>query len=91
MDEKPYKFESSNPRIATNVEQPAALYYLSGAIFVASLAVYNKRAFRMDQNALNFLLFTGASAFASYQWAATILSTPINDAGLINNAKELQQ
>ena len=89
MDEKPYKFDSTNPRIVTNVEQPSTLYYLSGAIFVGSLFMYNKRAFRFDQNVIKFLGFTGASAFASYQWASTILSSPINEAGLMNNAKEL--
>ena len=90
MDEKPYKFESENPRIATNVERPQSLWYLTGAIFVASLWMYNKRTFRYDQNVLSFLGFTGASAFASYQWASTFTSSPINEAGLINNAKELQ-
>ncbi len=66
MDDKPFKFESSNPRIATNVEANPNVFYLSGAIFAASLYVYSRRTFRIDQNALNFLLFSGASAFASY-------------------------
>ena len=70
MDEKLYKFEGPNPRVATNVEEPSNLLYLSGAIFIGSLYLYNKRTFRIDQNALNFLLFSGASAFASYQWAS---------------------
>ncbi len=90
MEDKPYKFDGANPRVATNVERPASLYYLTGAIFVGSLYLYNRRTFRMDQNVLNFLGFTGASAFASYQWASTFLSSPINEAGLINNARELQ-
>ena len=90
MDEKPYKFESSNPRVATNVERSNNVYYLSGAICAASVYLYSRRIFRVNQNALNFMLFTGASTFASYQWAATFLSSPINEAGLINNAKELQ-
>ena len=90
MDEKPFKFESSNPRIATNVERNENVLLLSGAIFAASIYMYGRRKFRIDQNALNFMLFTGASAFASYQWASTFLSSPINEAGLLNNAKELQ-
>ncbi len=90
MEDKPYKFDCLNPRVATNVERPASLYYLTGAIFVGSLYLYNRRTFRMDKNVLNFLGFTGASAFASYQWASTFLSSPINEAGLINNARELQ-
>ncbi len=90
MDEKPYKFESSNPRIATNVEDSNNVYYLSGAIFSASIYMYSRKKFRIDQNAFNFLLFTGASTFASYQWAATFLRSPINEAGLLNNANETQ-
>jgi hypothetical protein len=90
MEDKPYKFEGPNPRIASNVEQHGGLWYLTGAIFVGSLYLYNRRTFRMDQNVLNFIGFTGASAFASYQWASTFLSSSINEAGLLNNAKELQ-
>ena len=90
MDEKPYKFDASNPRVVTNVETSNNVLYLSGGIFIASLYLYSRRTFRIDQNALNFLLFSGASGFASYQWANTILNTPINEAGLLNNAKELQ-
>ena len=90
MEDKPYKFNGPNPRIASNVEQHAGLWYLTGAIFVGSLYLYNRRTFRMDQNVVNFIGFTGASAFASYTWASTFLSSPINEAGLINNAKELQ-
>ena len=91
MEDKPYKFEGSNPRVATNIEFPQKVWYVSGAIFVGSLYLYNRRTFRMDQNVLNFLGFTGASAFASYVWASTFLSSPVIEAGLINNAKELQQ
>ena len=90
MDEKPYKFDASNPRVVTNVERSNNVLYLSGAIFAASLYLYSRRTFRIDQNALNFLLFSGASGFASYQWASAFLSSPINEAGLLNNAKELQ-
>ena len=91
MDDKPYKFDTANPRVVTNVQEPSNLYALAGGIFVASLYLYNRRTFRMDQNALNFVLFSGASAFASLQWARAILDSPINQAGLINNQNELQQ
>ncbi len=90
MDEQPYKFESSNPRVASNVERHSQLTTLSAAIFLGSLYIYSRRIFRIDQNAFKFLTFTGASAFASYQWASAILSSPTIEAGLINNAKELQ-
>ena len=91
MDDKPYKFEGSNPRIATNIEEPKNVYAVAGGIFLASLYLYNRRTFRMDQNALNFVLFTGASAFASVQWAKTFLSSPVIEAGLENNRLEAQQ
>ena len=92
MDDKPFKFDSANPRIVTNVKDESTnLYALSAGIFVASLYFYNRRTFRMDQNALNFLLFSGASAFASVQWAKTILTSPVEEAGLLNNKNELQQ
>ena len=89
MDDKPYKYDATNPRLVTNVEHPSTLMYLTGAIFLGSLYVYNRRAFRIDQNYLNFVLFSGASAFASYQWASVMLNSPINEAGLINNVNEL--
>ena len=91
MDDKPYKFEGPNKRVASNIEEPSSLLYLSGAIFLGSLYLYNKRTFRMDQNVINLVLFSGASAFASYQWASAILSSPVIEAGLINNKRELQQ
>ena len=88
MDEKPYKFDSHNPRIVTNVHKPTSIYGVAAALFLGSLYLYNKKIFRIDQNALNFLLFTGGSAFASYQYANFFLSSPIIEAGLINNEKE---
>jgi len=49
-----------------NAERPPSVYYLAGGIFVASLYVYHRRIFRLDQNLLNFAGFTVASAWASY-------------------------
>ncbi len=46
--EQTYKFDPVNPRLVTNVEKPSSLYYLSGAIFLGSLYVYNRRTFRVD-------------------------------------------
>jgi hypothetical protein len=85
MDLKPYKFDPHNPRIVTNVERPNSVYGVAAALFLGSLYVYNRKIFRIDQNALNFLLFTAGSAFASYQYANFFLNTPINEAGLLNN------
>ena len=87
MDIKPYKFEdSANPRIATNIQAPSNINYLSAVIFLASLRVYQRRIFRIYGNAINFALFTGASALASYSYASYFLSSPEIEAGLINNA-----
>jgi hypothetical protein len=88
MEEKPYKFESANPRVVTNITKPTTIYTAAGAIFLSSIYLYNRRIFRIDQNAVNFLLFTGASALASYSYANYFLSSPIIEAGLKNNEKE---
>ena len=65
MEVKPYKFDSHNHRLVTNIEKPTAIYYLSAAIFVASLYGYQRRIFRVDQNSLNLAVFTVGSALAS--------------------------
>ena len=66
MEEKPYKFDNHNHRLVTNIQKPTTVYYLSAALFVASLYGYQRRIFRVDQNSLNFALFTAGSALASY-------------------------
>lgn len=48
MDEKPYKFESGNPRIASNVQRPSNVPILAGALFVGSLYLYNRKIFRIN-------------------------------------------
>lgn len=88
MDDKPYKFDSSNPRIATNIERPNTVYYATGLLFLYSLRAYQRRIFRLDNNVLNFALFTGASALASYEYASFALSSPIIEAGIKNNELE---
>ena len=89
MDEKPYKFEDpTNRRIASNIERPNTVLPVAGAIFAASVFLYSRKIFRIDKNAMNLMLFTGASAFASYSYASFLMSTPIIEAGLINNEQE---
>jgi hypothetical protein len=86
MDSFPYKFDQSNRRIAvTNAQRPDTVYYLQGLIFLSSLYFYNKRIFRLNGNALNFALFTAASAWASYQWSSFFMSDANIEAGIINN------
>jgi len=49
MDVKPFKFEDkANPRIATNIQAASNLHYVSAAIFLASLRVYQRRFYRID-------------------------------------------
>ena len=90
MEEKPYKFEDpANKRIASNiVQRPNSVMPVAGLIFTASILLYSRKVFRIDKNAMNLLLFSGASAFASYSYANFFMSTPIIEAGLMNNQKE---
>lgn len=91
MDDKPYKYDASNPRVVTNAERPATVYYAAAALFAFSLRAYQRRIFRVDNNALNFALFTAGSAWASYEYANFALSSPIIEAGVKNNKLELQR
>lgn len=40
MEDKPYKFDSHNPRLVTNVQRPSTIYYVAGGLFVASMYGY---------------------------------------------------
>ena len=89
MDIKPYKFDSGNPRIVSNVHNKTnTVYGVAAALFVGSLYLYNRKIFRIDQNSLNFLMFTAGSAFASYQYANFIVNSPTDEAALKNNQRE---
>ncbi|CDW84864.1 UNKNOWN [Stylonychia lemnae] len=91
MDDKPYQFDPQNPRLVTNAEIPQTQYYLAGALFLLSVRAYHRRVFRVDQNTLNLVLFSGASSLASYAWANFFLSSGVLEAGQLNNQKELQR
>ena len=90
MEEKPYKFEdSANKRLASNItSRPNSVVPVAGLIFTASVLLYSRKIFRIDKNAMNLLMFSGASAFASYSYASFFMSTPIIEAGIMNNQKE---
>lgn len=89
MEEKPFKFEDpTNRRLVTNIQKPNTVLPVAGAIFAASVFLYSRKIFRVDKNALNLMLFSGASAFASYSYASFIMSSPIIEAGLMNNEQE---
>ena len=89
MEEKPYKFEDpANKRIASNIKPSQAVMPLAGLIFAGSVFLYSRKVFRIDKHAMNLLLFSGASAFASYSYSSYFMSSPIIEAGLLNNERE---
>ena len=90
MDPCPYKFDAKNPRLVLNREQPGMVYAAAGLIFLGSLSWYNKRFFRIDQNAANMLAFTVASIPASYSYANFIFNDAETEAAVINNQREQQ-
>ena len=91
MDANPYKFDSKNPRLVVNKETSGLVYAAAGTLFLASLAFYNKRVFRIDQNVANFAAFTVASVPASYAYANFALNDAETEAAALNNERERGQ
>ena len=91
MDPNPYKFSASNPRLVEGAERSSLVYTAAGIIFAGSLAWYNKRIFRVDQNAANFAAFAVAGIPAAYSYANFALSDAETEAACINNDRELQR
>ena len=91
MDPNPYKFSASNSRLVEGAERSSIVYTAAGLIFMGSLAWYNKRIFRVDQNAANFAAFTIASIPAAYSYANFALNDAETEAACMNNDKELQR
>jgi hypothetical protein len=90
MEPSPYKFNETNPRLVENAARSPAVIYGAGIIWVASVFLYNKRFFRKDGNVLNLLAFTAASLPASHVYSSLVFSSPVKEAGIINNERELQ-
>ena len=88
MEPNPYKFSPQNPRLALNIDRPSTVTYGAAAIFLFSLHLYNRRFFRKDQNAINFLGFAIASVPASYAYSSFFFSSPVIEAGIVNNERE---
>lgn len=86
--ETKFTYDNSNHRIVTGPERPGYMMPLTALVFGLSLYGYNRRIFRIDQNSMNFMIFAGASLFASYGWVNFATSTPDIEAGLMNNKKE---
>ena len=92
MEDKPYTFDVSNPRLVANIQHSNMnVYYGAAALFLLSVRAYHKRIFRVDQNSLNLAAFTVGSALASYSYANYFLGDPLQEAATINNDKELQR
>ena len=90
MEKNPYKFDAKNPRLVADTQRSSLVYTAAGVIFLGSLAWYNKRYFRIDQNAANFAAFTIGSIPASFAYANFALNDPETEAACINNERELQ-
>ncbi len=91
MDPSPFKFDTKNPRLVVDKERPGFMYTAAGVIFLGSLAWYNKRFFRVDQNVANMVAFTIASVPASYAYANFAFNDAETEAACMNNERELQQ
>ena len=90
MEKNPFPFDAKNPRLVANTQRPSMVYTAAGVLFLGSLAWYNKRYFRVDQNAANFAAFTIGSIPASFAYANFALNDPETEAACINNDRELQ-
>ena len=90
MEKNPYTFDTRNPRLVADAQRSSLVYTAAGVLFLGSLAWYNKRYFRIDQNAANFAAFTIGSLPASYAYSNFFLSDPVTEAACINNDRELQ-
>ena len=90
MEKNPYKFDAKNPRLVADTQRSSLVYTAAGVIFLGSLAWYNKRYFRIDQNAANFAAFTIGSIPASFAYANFALNDPETEAACLNNERELQ-
>ena len=86
----PFKFDAKNPRLVVDKQRSSMVYTAAGVIFLGSLAWYNKRYFRIDQNAANLVAFTIASAPASFAYGNFFFSDAETEAACINNDRELQ-
>ena len=88
MEKNPFKFNSQNPRVVEEATRPNTVVYGAAIIFLFSLHKYNRRFFRKDANALNFLGFAAASVPASWAYSNFFFSSAEIDAAIINNERE---
>ena len=88
MEKNPYTFDEKNPRLVKGCERDYRLAPTAGAIFLTSVYMYNKKRFRIDQNAINLIGFTVGAVPASCVFANMVFGDSIVEAGLLNNQRE---
>tara|TARA_B110000977_G_C10639890_1_gene323585 strand:+ start:27 stop:299 length:273 start_codon:yes stop_codon:yes gene_type:complete len=88
--ENPFKFEDpKNPRVVTNsVIDWNKIYGGSAFLWAGSLAWYQRKYFRVNNNAVYLLAFTAFSLPASYGYAKFMLASAEDEAAAINNQAE---
>ena len=85
--ENPFKFEDKkNTRVVTNnVIDWNKIYGGTGVLWVSSLAWYQRKYFRVNNNAVYLLAFTAFSLPASYGYAKFMMASAENEAAYMNN------
>ena len=88
--ENPFRFEDrSNPRVVTNsVMEWNKVYGGTGLLWAGSIAWYQRKFFRVNNNAVYLLAFTAFSLPASYGYAKFFLSSADDEAAYMNNKAE---
>ena len=85
--ENPFKFEDkTNHRVVTNTSIDwNKLYGGTGFLWAGSIAWYQRKFFRVNNNAVYLLAFTAFSLPASYGYAKFFLTSAEDEAAHMNN------
>jgi len=89
--EHPYTFDPQNHRVVTNVVKNNNIQIGTVALYAFSLYAYNRRFLRIDGNGVAAGAFAAFSLPASYAYARFMLGDSMNEAALMNNAREGKQ
>ena len=86
--ENPYKFDTKNHRVVTNINRNNNVLLGTGVLYFSSLFLYSRRFLRVDSNGVAAGAFAAASLPAAYAYARFFLSNAESEAALINNSRE---
>ena len=88
--ENPFKFEDkTKPRVVTNMPiNWNNIYGGSALLWACSVSMYTKHIFRVNNNAVYMLTFAAFSMPASYGFAKTFMTSPLEEAAYLNNQAE---